>query len=124
MLAPSLAAAGDVVLRRFNSGPGSDVFLLDQVNGRVLRFDPRQPAGQTRSFTLPEALEPTGLVVRKGEIFVWDGSVHALRPTGANDAPTRGLAEFQTRGIDAPFVVSAFSFHQRKQEPRPALGRI
>ena len=135
VLAPSPAAAGDVVLRRFNSGVGSDavgmidasedtevagpqaiyagegneVFLLDQVNGRVLSFDPRQPAAQTRSFTLPEALEPTDLIVKKGEIFVWDGSVHALRPTGADDAPTRGLAEYQTRGIDDPFVVSAFS---------------
>ena len=135
LLAPSLAAAGDVVLRRFNSGAGSDavgmidasedtevagpqaiyagegneVFLLDQVNGRVLSFDPRQPAGQTRSLKLPEALEPTDLVVKKGEIFVWDGSVHALKPTGADDAPTRGLEEYQTRGIDDPFVVSAFS---------------
>src|SRR3954469_8013250 len=133
---PSMAAAADnPVLRRFNSGvgpdavgmidasedtevagpqaiyagEGSEVFLLDQVNGRVLSFDPKQPAGQTRSFKLPDQLEPTDLVVRKGDIFVWDGDVHALKPTGAEDAPTRGLEEYQTRGIDDPFTVSAFS---------------
>jgi hypothetical protein len=129
------AAAEDAVLRRFNSGAGADavgmvdasedtevsgpqaiyagegneVFLLDQVNGRVLSFDARRPDAQTRAFRLPEALEPTDLVVKKGEIFVWDGSVRALRPTGPDDAPTRGLAEYQTRAIDDPFMVSAFS---------------
>jgi hypothetical protein len=133
---PSLAFAADnPVLRRFNSGAGNDavgmidasedtevagpqaiyagdgneVFLLDQVNGRVLSFDPKKPAAQTRSFKLPDQLEPTDLVVKKGEIFVWDGDVHALKPTGADDAPTRGLEEYQTRGIDDPFTVSAFS---------------
>ena len=134
-LAPSLASASDAVLRRFNSGAGADavgmvdasedtevsgpqaiyagegneVFLLDQVNGRVLSFDTRRPDAQTRAFRLPEALEPTDLVVRKGEIFVWDGSVRALKPTGPDDAPTRGLTEYQTRAIDDPFMVSAFS---------------
>src|SRR5882724_10156163 len=133
---PSVALAADnPVLRRFNSGAGADavgmidasedtevagpqaiyagegneVFLLDQVNGRVLSFDPKKPAAQTRSFKLPDQLEPTDLVVKKGEIFVWDGDVHALKPTGADDAPTRGLEEYQTRGIDDPFTVSAFS---------------
>src|SRR5947209_7025428 len=133
---PAIAFAADnPVLRRFNSGAGADavgmidasedtevagpqaiyagegneVFLLDQVNGRVLSFDPKKPAAQTRSFKLPDQLEPTDLVVKKGEIFVWDGDVHALKPTGADDAPTRGLEEYQTRGIDDPFTVSAFS---------------
>lgn len=131
----SAALADDSVLRRFNSGVGPDavgmvdasedtevagpqaiyagegneVFLLDQVNGRVLSFDPKQPASQTRSFRLPEALEPTDLVVMKGEIFVWDGDVHALKPTGPETAPTRGLEEYQTRGVDDAFTVSAFA---------------
>ena len=136
LIVPSIASAADnPVLRRFNSGVGADavgmidasedtevagpqaiyagegneVFLLDQVNGRVLSFDPKKPAAQTRSFKLPDQLEPTDLVVKKGEIFVWDGDVHALKPTGADDAPTRGLEEYQTRGIDDPFTVSAFS---------------
>jgi hypothetical protein len=136
VIVPSVAFAADnPVLRRFNSGVGADavgmidasedteiagpqaiyagegneVFLLDQVNGRVLSFDPKKPATQTRSFKLPDQLEPTDLVVKKGEIFVWDGDVHALKATGADDAPTRGLEEYQTRGIDDPFTASAFS---------------
>jgi hypothetical protein len=134
VLTPALAA-NDIVLRRFNSGAGADavgmidasedtevagpqaiyagegseVFLLDQVNGRVLSFDPKRPAAQTRAFTLPGELQPTDLVVKQGEILVWDGDIHALKPTGAADAPTRGLEEYQTRAIDDPFTVSAFS---------------
>jgi hypothetical protein len=40
---------------------------------------------------------------------VWDGSVRALRPTGADDGATRSLEEYQTRGIDDAFTVSAFA---------------
>jgi hypothetical protein len=131
----SLASANDVMVKRFNSGAGPDavgmidasedtevagpqaiysgegneVYLLDQVNGRVLSFDPKQPTVRTRSFRLPEDLQPNDLVVKKGEIFVWDGSIHALKPTGADDAPMRGLEEYQTRGIDDAFMVSAFA---------------
>jgi hypothetical protein len=91
------------------AGEGNEVYLLDQVNGRVLSFDPKQPSARTRSFRLPDDLQATDLVVKKGEIFVWDGSIHALKPTGADDAPMRGLEEYQTRGIDDAFTVSAFA---------------
>jgi hypothetical protein len=91
------------------AGEGNDVYLLDQVNGRVLSFDPKRPDGQTRSFELPTDLQPTDLVVKKGEIFVWDGDVHALKPTGAEDAPVRGLEEFQSRGVNDEFTISAFA---------------
>lgn len=135
LLVPAASAADNLVLKRFNSGAGADavgmvdasedtevagpqaiyagegneVYLLDQVNGRVLSFDPKQPAAQTRSFQIPGDLQPTDLVVKKGEILVWDGDVHALKPTGAENAPTRGLEEDQTRGVDDPFTVSAFA---------------
>src|SRR6476661_4177439 len=78
-LACSPSFAADSVLRRFGSGLGVDsvgmvdasedievagpqaiyagdggeVFLLDQVNGRVLGFDPKQSNTPTRSFQLP-----------------------------------------------------------------------
>src|SRR6478752_634405 len=100
---PSFAA--DSVLRRFGSGLGMDsvgmvdasedvevagpqaiyagdggeVFLLDQVNGRVRGFDPKQTNAPTRSFQLPKEIEPTDLIVKRGEIMVWDGDVHLLR---------------------------------------------
>ena len=135
LVAPSLAFGADIVLRRFGAGTGanavgmidasedtevagpqaiyagegSEVFLLDQVNGRVISFDPKQSNAPTRSFQLPANLEPTDLIVKRGEIIVWDGDVHVLRPSGPEDAPTRGLDEIQTRGVDDPFTLSEFA---------------
>jgi len=135
VFASSIALGADVVLRRFGAGAGSgavgmidasedtevagpqaiyagegdQLFLLDQVNGRVIGFDPKQSNAPTRSFQLPANLEPTDLIVKRGEIIVWDGDVNVLRPNGAEDAPTRGLDEIQTRGVDDPFTLSEFA---------------
>src|SRR5262245_32249191 len=85
LVAPTVALGADVVLRRFGAGAGAnavgmidasedtevagpqaiyageggEVFLLDQVNGRVISFDPKQSNAPTRSFQLPANLEPT-----------------------------------------------------------------
>lgn len=135
VLAPSVTFGADVVLRRFDAGvgdgavgmidasedtevagpqaiyagEGGQVFLLDQVNNRIISFDPKRADAPTRSFELPAQLEPTDLIVKRGEIIVWDGDVHVLRPTGAEDAPTRGLDEIRTRGPDDPFTLSEFA---------------
>ena len=55
------------------------VFLLDQVNGRILRFDPRNPTTDATELKLPEAIEPTDLVVRKQNIMVWDGVIRRMQ---------------------------------------------
>ena len=134
--APAAAfAADDTVVKSFSSGTGADavgivdasedteiaapqalyagdngeLYVLDQVNGRILQFDTSKPAGETRALELPQDLQPTDLVVQKGDIYIWDGDVHALRPTGQDDATTRGLEEFQTRGADDEFTLSAFA---------------
>jgi hypothetical protein len=138
------AFADNLVLRRFNSGVGADavgmvdasedteiagpqaiyagegddVYLLDQVNGRVLGFNPKKAESATRSFQLPPDLQPTDLVVRRGRIMVWDGDIHVLRPTGSEDAPTRGLEIMSTRAIDDPFTVSEFA-QMGSQKPEP-----
>ncbi|HKF99720.1 MAG TPA: hypothetical protein VKB15_03800, partial [Xanthobacteraceae bacterium] len=131
---PAVAFAADQVVKRFTGGTGphavgiveasedtethvpqalyagedGELFILDQVNGRVLQFDPKQPAAQPRAMRLPSELEPTDLVVMKGDILVWDGELHALRAKRREaDAPgTRGvddgdeevLEEVSTRG--------------------------
>src|SRR5215470_16472110 len=66
------------------SGDNGDLFLLDQVNGRILRFDPRQPTTAPRVLALPTDVQPTDLVVRKSDILVWDGSVRTLKTSGAD----------------------------------------
>jgi hypothetical protein len=90
------------------AGEDGQLYLLDQVNGRILRFDPKRPE-QVRALALPEDLQPTDLIVRQGDIMVWDGEVRALRPTGDEEAPTRGLEEFSTRAADDEFTTSAFA---------------
>lgn len=130
----SSAPAGDVVLKRFDSGVGLDsvgivdaaedvevaapdalyagekgeLYILDQVNGRVLSIDPKQPTAATRALELPGDLEPTDLVVRKDSLLVWDGQVHALAPK-PEQGSVRGLEEVPTRGIDDEFTLSAFA---------------
>jgi len=91
------------------SGAGDDLYLLDQLNGRVLRFDPKAQAARTRSLTLPDGLRPTDMVVAGDAIYVWDGAPLALQATGPESAATRGLTI--ARGLTAPneAVFSAFA---------------
>jgi cell wall-associated NlpC family hydrolase len=91
------------------AGQNGDIFLLDQVNGRILRFDPKGKDDQTRSYELPNDLTPTDLVVTRSHILVWDGNVHALQARGPDDAQTRGLDEISTRDIDDKFTISVFA---------------
>jgi len=130
------AYAADVVVRQFANGSGQNavgiveasqdtetdgpqalttdengnLYLLDQVNGRIVRFDPKNPTADPRALELPQELRPTDLIVRKSDILVWDGAVHALQPQVQNNATsTRGLEEVITRAADDDTVVSAFA---------------
>jgi hypothetical protein len=135
------ARADDVVIRKFSSGAtattvgivdaGEDVelagpqalttdaqgnlFMLDQVNGRILRFNPKQPGNEPSILKMPDSVQPSDLVVNKSDILVWDGSIRTLK-AAANQPSTRGvdgdviqLEEDLTRGIDDPIVTSAFA---------------
>jgi len=127
--------SGDTVVKSFSAGQGlnsvglvdasedteadvpqaiysdarGDIYLLDQVNGRILKFDPKDRNSQMRSFELPSQIQPTDLVVINTQIMVWDGNIHVLRPQGPEDAQTRGLDETPTRGVDDEFAVAAFA---------------
>ena len=100
------------------------LYLLDQVNGRILRFDARSPGAPAQSLELPEHLRPTDIVVRRGSVYVWDGAPQALLPTGQDDAPVRGLT--QTRSTEAldDFTLSAFAQmgSQALDSPAELLG--
>ena len=130
------ANAADIVVKRFDSGDGNnavgvveasedteidgpqalttddngDVYLLDQVNARIVSFDPKSPAAEPRIQSFPDQLQPTDLVVRKADILVWDGSIHTLQArTGGDNTSYRGLEEVNTRAADDRAVVSAFA---------------
>lgn len=92
------------------SGKNGEVYLLDQVNGRVLQFDPNQPERPPQTLELPENMRPTDLVVADDNIYVWDGQVRSLQPTGEADAPTRGLT--LTRSAAPPDEATLSTFAQ------------
>lgn len=145
----STRCLADALVRQFPSGGGSDavgiiegsqdvelmgpqalssdgagnLFLLDQVNGRIVRFDPKKPAAEPSILKMPENVRPSDLVVRNNDIMVWDGSIRTLR---APDGPsTRGvdnepvqLEEVSSRGVDDRVATSAFA-QMGSQPPGP-----
>ena len=91
------------------SSENGDLYVLDQVNGRVLRMDPSDPGKEPEALDLPEGLHPTDLVVSNGSVYVFDGQIHALQPSGAAGSRTRSLS--MSRSIAGPdeATVSAFA---------------
>jgi len=65
------------------AGDDGAIYLLDQLNSRVVGFDAKEPGARTRSLALPEDMEPTDLIVAKGSIYVWDGKPIPLEAAGA-----------------------------------------
>jgi hypothetical protein len=113
-----IAPAGeDVELtgpQALTSDAQGNLFVLDQVNGRILRFDPREPGNDPRILKMPSDVQPNDLVIRKSDILVWDGSIRTLK--AANVPSTRGiddgevqLEEVVTRDADDQFALSAFA---------------
>jgi hypothetical protein len=140
-LATYSAAADDQIIKSFSGGSSAEavgiadasedvelagpqaltadadgnLFLLDQLNQRIVRFDPKRPAEDPSILEMPASVQPNDLVVRKDEILVWDNGIHTLKATG-DPASTRGvggttikLEEVSSRGVDDVFATSAFA---------------
>lgn len=102
---------------------GSDgrLFLLDQVNRRILTFDPKIPAMPSRALALPGDIQASDLVVKGSDVYVWDGRVHAMQATGPADAPARGLTE--TRSVDTVDEATQTAFAQMgSRDPDDGAG--
>jgi hypothetical protein len=91
-----------------------NLFVLDQINGRILQFDPKQPSSDPDVLNMPKDVQPTDLVVHNDDIMVWDGGVRTLK--AAPGQSTRGLGgdviqleEVSSRGADDQVAVSAFA---------------
>jgi hypothetical protein len=151
LILSNAAVADDTVTRKFESGSGSNtvgivdasedvelagpdaltsdeqgnLFILDQINGRILRFNPKVSGGEPDLLKLPDGVQPTDLVVRKDDIQVWDGAVRTLKAAdgqstrGVSGGDTIRLEEVSVRGADDRFATSAFA-QMGSQQPGSA----
>jgi hypothetical protein len=134
------ARAEDTVIKRFSSGTSRDsvgmvearedapmdgpqaiyaaedgsLYLLDQVNGRVLRFDAKKANSPVQSLELPKDIRPTDVVVRNGNVYVWDGAPQTLQAEGNDSEPVRELT--RTRGAGKPDDATLTAFAQMGSE--------
>jgi hypothetical protein len=98
------------------------LYLLDQVNGRLLRFDAKKADGSVQSLELPEEMRPTDVVVRRGNVYVWDGAPQALQATGRDDEPVRELT--RTRTTEQPDDVTLTAFSQMGSQALDSLDQL
>lgn len=134
------ARAEDTVIKRFSNGTSPDsvgmidaredapmdgpqaiyaaedgsLYLLDQVNGRVLKFDAKKAGGPVQSLELPKDIRPTDVVVRNGNVYVWDGAPQTLQADGSDSEPVRELT--RTRGAGKPDDATLTAFAQMGSE--------
>jgi hypothetical protein len=151
-LLPHAAMADDIVIKRFSggdsstsvgladasedvelagpqaltTGPDGNLFMLDQLNGRIVRFDPKRPSEEPAILEMPQSVQPNDLVVRNDEILVWDGGIRTLKASGPATS-TRGvggavikLEEVSSRAVDDLVATSAFA-QMGSQPPGNAL---
>ena len=128
--------AEDTVIKRFSNGTSRDsvgmidaredapmdgpqaiyaaedgsLYLLDQVNGRVLKFDAKKANSPIQSLELPKDIRPTDVVVRNGNVYVWDGAPQTLQADGSESEPVRELT--RTRGAGKPDDATLTAFAQ------------
>ena len=145
------AAASDTVIKRFSSGASRDsvgmidaredappdgpqaiyaaedgsLYLLDQVNGRLLRFDAKKANSSVQSLELPQEMQPTDVVVRRGNVYVWDGAPQALQANGRDDEPVRELTRTRTAEKPDDETLTAFAQmgSQTLDSPDQLLGQ-
>ena len=86
------------------------LYLLDQINGRVLRFDAKNANSSVQALELPQDIRPTDVVVRRGNIYVWDGAPQALQASGSDSEPVRELT--RTRSAERPDDETLTAFAQ------------
>ncbi len=148
----SMALADDTIIKQFSGGTGAgavgiieagedielagpqaltfdndgNVFLLDQINGRILKFDPNKPTDDPAILKMPDDVQPTDLVVRADDILVWDGSIRTLKAAASSTRSISkepiALEEVTTRGVDDQIAVSAFA--QMGSQPPGAASEL
>jgi hypothetical protein len=150
LMVPTVGWADEVVLKQFGKGTARDsvgimdaredapmdgpqaiyaaedgsMYLLDQINSRLLRFDVKNPAGEVQALELPGEMQPTDVIVRKDKVYVWDGAPQALQATGRPDELVRGLTKLRSSETvdDATLTAFAQMGSQTLASPEQLLG--
>lgn len=133
LVAGPVAAQDAAVIRRLGSGSGADaigtlppgvdveglgpsalfagrdgkLYLLDQINGRILSMDTGKPAENPEALELPEGLIPQDMVAVKDRLYVWDGRVHSVE-----SHPGAGGTTLEARAVGDPDDVTRSAFAQ------------
>ena len=102
--APDVEGTGPAALF---AAPDGKIYLLDQVNGRILSIDGSRPTGTPEAMRLPDDLVPQDLVAVKDQLYVWDGRVHALGTAPKGEEPV-----LQARAVAAVDDATRSAFAQ------------
>src|ERR1700712_2288153 len=54
------------------AGDQGEVYLLDQLNGDILKFDPKDPSAVSQVYQLQDDFKPTDLIVAHDTFYAWD----------------------------------------------------
>lgn len=103
--APDAEGAGPSALF---SGPDGTLYLLDQINGRILKIDPKTGQPDPAPILLPPELVPQDLIATSRGLYVWDGKAHAL-DTGAAAGPEPAVARAVGDGPEADEALGLFA---------------
>src|SRR5262249_29778656 len=108
----------------YAAGDGS-LYLLDQVNNRILRFDSKDRGAPTQALELPADVRPTDVVVRNNNIYVWDGTPQALRLAGRDGDLERELTRSRSTEQPDDATISAFAQmgSQALDSPEQVMGQ-
>jgi hypothetical protein len=100
------------------------LYLLDQINNRILRLDAKNPGAPAQSLQLPPDVRPSDIVVRNNAIYVWDGTAQTLRPAGRDNDPVRELTRSRSAEQPDDATLSAFAQmgSQTLDSPEQVMG--
>ncbi|MCG5233969.1 hypothetical protein [Xanthobacter oligotrophicus] len=85
------------------------LYLLDQVNGRILSIEAAVPGRVPEVRKLPDNLVPSDLIALKDRLYVWDGRPYALDPKETGRSGDIPVLEARAVGDADDVARSAFA---------------
>lgn len=96
----------------FYADDDGKLYLLDQVNGRILSLDAGGGAGPPGSIRLPETVAASDLVAMQNRLYVWDGRPYALERAGGPGGAGVSAPRLEARAVSDDDDVARSAFAQ------------